>query len=567
MSKDKGKSDEMIFPMLILLGAVIVIWKLYMIFLHTLIPLVVRFYFTHYYLSIFLITSLVTLTLLGIAYGVSKLFEATKPKKVEIKKDPDLLLGYTIPGRKPVMLSVTQRTLHGTAIGTTGFGKTESGVFPMVVDDIKQGRGCLVMDGKSDRSFLNKLYAYTAKYNRTKDFRVFSLFEPAISNTYNPLIGGPAEEISERVFNSFDFENEYYEDLQRDWFAHVLRIFEKTGQKPTFLKISQSLSDPRIVRALAKRSGDEDLDFWAKAFCERPALDVRKEINGLLNKVNRFAYGQFAPQYNSDNPTISIQQAMTENLIVYFQLPAMQFADLGRSTGRILVQDLMSQIANRHKGSSDGRRFFGVYLDDFAEYLHENFVTVLNKSRSANVGIMFSHQAKGDIDALGPAVSNAIVTNTNTKIIMRSTEPDTAEYYARMIGTKKTEKTTERRRATMFSTENTGDMSVRDAEEFLFHPREIKNELRIGEGLLMTPDQPTMKVKFNMLPELTPIPVPLVEKIQPLGMDKKDLNLEDASEKKKQSAQNSRQPNAPPTKSVLSDLNSNNLQGGHDASQ
>lgn len=541
MSKDKKSSNGAALPFMILMLAFWVLSKIYRLFVDTVIPFFIRFYFEYRWPCIALVSLVATLFILKVGRGMFRFFSPNDPSETKSDVDAGLVIGHSVKGNKPLTISLHHRSLHASAIGATGQGKTEGTIIAMAVDDIKAGRGLILMDGKADRSLLTKLYAYAAKYNRAKDFRVFSLFEPEISSTYNPLLGGSAEEISERIFNSFVFENEYYSDVQRDWFTHVLRIFEKANQRPTFLKISQALSDPRIIRKLAAIGDDPDLMFWANEFCTRTAAEMRKDVSGLVVKVNRFAFGQFAAQFNSEHPSISIQQAMKENLIVYFQLPAMQFEHLGKATARIVMQDLMSQIANRHKGGG-GHRFFGVYLDDFAEYLHESFVTVLNKSRSANVGILFAHQAKGDIDALGDAVSNAINTNTNVKIIMRSNEPDTAEYYARMIGTEKSEKTTERRRRSFLSTENTGEMSVREAEEFKFHPGIIKNDLAIGEALVVLPDKGTTRVRLVLLPDLKAVEVPRVEKIQPQDINKHELGLQDLPKEKDVSKQDEKNP-------------------------
>lgn len=565
MSKDKGSSDDMMFSAAILLVICMVVTMAYRFFLYKIIPFVVRFYFYHYYSCLLILTLLTAFVLAWAAYGISRLFEGGKRKVDAHVKEPDLVIGLCAKTRKPVVLTTKDRTMHAGAMGTTGFGKSESVVIPWSVDDIKNGRGLIIMDGKCERSFLEKLYAYAAKHNRTKDVRVFSLFEPEISSTYNPLLGGSAEEIAERIFNSFEFENEFYKTVQIDCFTHLMRIFEKAGQKPTFLRISQALSDPRVILKLAEKTDDDDLKFWAKNFCGRPATDIQNEIKGLLVNINRFAFGEFAPQFNADNPSISIRQVMKENLIVYFQLPAMQFEDLGKSTGRIVIQDIMSQIANRHKGKERNHRFFSIYMDDFSEYLHANFVTVLNKSRSANVGCVFSHQALGDLQTLGDAIANAITTNTNIKVLMRTNEPDTADYLSRMIGTRTTEKTTERRRRSLLSTENTGEMSVRETEEFIYHPRVFKSELQVGEAVVATPSIPGVKVRLYHLPDLPILEIPEVEKIRPKGIDKKSLGIEDSAVSTKPDTSGRTETDSAKTGSLLANDNLTNKKGEQNA--
>lgn len=74
----------------------------------------------------------------------------------------------------------------------------------------------------------------------------------------------------------------------------------------------------------------------------------------------------------------------------------------------------------------------------------------MNKSRSANVGIVFAHQALGDITVLGDSVANSILTNANLKVFMRGNDPDSAEYFSKVIGTLTSTKFTERQSKTLF---------------------------------------------------------------------------------------------------------------------
>lgn len=99
---------------------------------------------------------------------------------------------------------------------------------------------------------------------------------------------------------------------------------------------------------------------------------------------------------------------MEEGLIIYFQLPAMKTPTLGLATGKMLLQNIQSAISSRHNEKDKSVPLFSIFLDDFTEYLTPSFVTLLNKSRSANVGVVFAHQALGDLAGLGEAVKNAI---------------------------------------------------------------------------------------------------------------------------------------------------------------
>jgi len=129
---------------------------------------------------------------------------------------PHLLINYQSfheRFRKIELINVKtqQRTMHTLTIGTTNAGKTESVILPWAIQDLERGRELVLIDGKADKSLLDKLWAYVVKHNRQADFRLFSLSNINESYLFNPLIGGSPEEVSERVFNAFEFENAYYQ--------------------------------------------------------------------------------------------------------------------------------------------------------------------------------------------------------------------------------------------------------------------------------------------------------------------------------------------------------------------
>jgi hypothetical protein len=406
-----------------------------------------------------------------------------------------------------------QRAMHTQVIGTTNAGKTESVILPWAIQDIEQGRGLILIDGKADRSLLEKLWAYTVKAGREKDFRLFSLSSIEESHQFNPLIGGTAEEITERVFNSFEFDNPYYRSLQYEVFSQVMRIFEAATVVPTFLRLHQAITRPHDLFAMARDLEDKSLKEWAEGYRDLPAMERAQRTSGLSAALSQFAFGKTATLFNTEEPGITIERALKENLIAYFQLPVLLSPFLGRASGKLILQCLQSAVANRHRGTGEAPKFFSVFLDDFSEYLYPGFVSVLNKSRSANVGVVFAHQALGDIKTMGDAIANSILTNANLKIFMRGNDPDSAEYFSKVIGTVKAIKYTERRKKGLWKEEATGDTSAREVDEFIIHPNRFKRELGVGEAVMVIPHEAGSRVvnikfrKFEDLPGQKLMPV------------------------------------------------------------
>lgn len=408
--------------------------------------------------------------------------------------------------REMVHIKPKQRAMHTQVIGTTNAGKTESVILPWAIQDIEQGRGLILIDGKSDRSLLDKLWAYTVKNKREKDFRLFSLSSLDESHQFNPLLGGSPEEVAERVFNAFEFENEYFRSVQYEVFSQALRIFSEANEVPTFLKLFEAINSPRKMKLLAQKTSDESLKSWAAYYAGLPATEVAQRTSGLTAALSHFAFGKTAALFNTEEPSVSLEKALAENQIVYFQLPVLLSPFLGKSAGKMILQCLQSAVANRHRAKDRNPKFYSVFLDDFAEYLYPGFVSILNKSRSANVGIVFAHQALGDIKTLGDAIANSILTNANLKVFMRGNDPESAEYFSKVIGTVKNIKHTSRTKRSLWKDENTGDGTAREVDEFIVHPNRFKSELGVGEAVMVIPHEAGSKainIKFRKYDDLS----------------------------------------------------------------
>ncbi|MGZ6441993.1 MAG: type IV secretory system conjugative DNA transfer family protein [Pseudobdellovibrionaceae bacterium] len=321
--------------------------------------------------------------------------------------------------------------------------------------------------------------------------------------------------MTEKIINSFNIENEYYRTVQFDVLRNVLEIFKEASVTPNFIKLRQAISDPKELLLLAEKTTNPALRYWAFDFINMNKDKRREMVSGLASNLGFFATSEVAELFNTSEPQINISEAMKKNLILYFQLPVLKSPILGKAVAKMVLQDVQGAVSERHASGASAHPFFSVYLDDFTEYLTPQFVSLLNKSRSANVGVVFAHQAIGDLEALGPEVKNQIMTNSNLKVFMRTNEPDSAEYFSKIIGTKETTKITKRQKQVLFGAEVTDDGSIREVEEFIFHPNFFKSKLGVGEAVIVLPHTRGAKsllLKFIPRPDLPHVGLPQVKK-------------------------------------------------------
>ncbi|NBU21351.1 hypothetical protein EBS43_08090 [bacterium] len=413
---------------------------------------------------------------------------------------------------KTIHLKEDFRTAHTQVIGSTNAGKTASVILPWAVQDIEKGRGLLIIDGKADQSFLNKIYSYAVRSNRQREFKVFSLANPTLSSTYNPFCEGTAEQITERFFSTLEMSDPYYESIQFAALRTILSLLIRRGEKPLPGVIRELLRDKEKLRGWLIGLNDLNLSREIQTMLQDSQEEFQKKYSGLVTALGHFSYGSTSALYNARYPEIDILEVIKRKQICYFQLPTMQFPFLGEATGKLVLQSLQSAVSEIQVNSRTSSSLFSVYLDDFNDYIYPAFASLLNKSRSAHVGVVFSHQSLGDLEKVGPDFKQIVLTNTNIKVIMRSNDPDSAEYFASLIGTKEGEKTTQRRSRTILGSQETGEQSVRVTEEFKFHPNLFKSELGRGEGIVVIPHPQGTEVKrvaFTTVPDLPVISLPI----------------------------------------------------------
>lgn len=430
------------------------------------------------------------------------------------KFDKAIYLGRS-QEREDLYLTTDLRTRHTQVIGTTSSGKSESVILPWAIQDIQNRGGLIIIDGKADKSFLDKIYAYTVAAGRASDFRLFSLSNPKQSCSFNPLAVGTVQEVTERVFSSFQFDNEYFESVQFRIFRDVIALIKEQDIVPTFAHIQHLLTSKETLAKWIEASRNELLNQSLAGFNNLAPREKDEKVSGLVSKISHFCADEVATLFNASEPHIDLGHALKHGWICYFQLPTMYYQFLGASTGKLVLQCLQNAVAKRHNETIQSVGFISVFLDDFQDYIYEGFEALLNKSRSANIGMVFSHQALGDLDKVSPAFRNVVTTNTNIKIVMRNNDPETAEFFANSFGTKTSSKETERVSRNLLGRSNTGELSVRAVEEYLFHPNVIKSELATGEAIVSIPyfeGVQTQRVKFTPFPDQMPLPLPNIPK-------------------------------------------------------
>lgn len=390
------------------------------------------------------------------------------------------------PFKKKLYLTDNNRSLNVQISGTTGSGKSESVIFPLLWQDICQGKGAIIIDSKGDMNFFNKIHTYHKKYNTKHNQKIWlvNLSNDRFSNTYNPIFRGRAIEIKDRIMGSIDWSEIYYKTRANSTLLLLLQAIESIGKKIAFRDLYNLYTKKEALEELTKMVNDKFLKGELESKMVADFKNVRKECAGLIDNLYIMSYGGFDNIVNTYSPEVDLLKAYQNNDIIYFILPTNLLDETARSFGRMLLMDLKS-TAGYISGNPDiEKRFYPVFVDE-PEFLTEPFVTWLNKTRSTGMCIHIAHQSLGDLERVNQHFVKQVIDNTNLKIIFRANDSDTAENYSKMLGTFKTVKKTERVNKSLLAASEGEFDSEREVDEFYVSPNVIKNDMKTGQALVI----------------------------------------------------------------------------------
>jgi len=393
-------------------------------------------------------------------------------------------LGSNLQTKEPLYLTDAMRQMHTHCVGSTGVGKTESVMLPLLRHDIENGKGAIVIDAKGDLELLAKIRHYVKKAER-KDFYYFSLTYPEISCTYNPLLRGSASELKDKLVSATEWREEFYKKKAEEALLTLLRPMVELGRKVKFRDLYYLMTDSGNLRTFKDTVGEGPM-YHDLQVMENHFGDNHKFLSGIIADLGLITKSEFGPLVDVDESQIDLRRAYINNEIVYFSLSTQAYEETAKRFGRLVLQDIKT-VSNeiQTKMSGDKRHFFSVFIDEFASFTYESFLELLNKGRGAGLAITLLHQSLGDLATKRTTYQQQILENTNIKIIMRQDDPYSIEKFAKIGGAKRTMVSTYQTEERVLGTGLTGVGSLREGQTFRIDP-DLVRKLGRGEAIVVS---------------------------------------------------------------------------------
>ena len=511
----EAKEKETVALLIAVVGAIVSIWfyrngtRFY------------RTYFEEIYLAGLGIVSLISAATL---YKFTKFNRATLDRFRKLlpfaASKNGVFTGRTTDGVR-IFIPDEKRTGHVQIIGSTGRGKTESVILPWIVRDLRKGKSAVLIDGKGDSELKDLVQAHAIDIRTVPSVRVITLdlSDPKRSHRTNPLRYGSPTEITDRLFRSLVFQDQFYKQVQYRECLSVVELLHAEGSEVTIAGIYELLTNRVRRMEKMKITPNEALKTQLTRSLSVSEKEREERTLGLISQIEPLTKGELGEILNSkidsnlanedgESLDFSLSEVFTgdssRQAVVIISIPTLKFQESGRILGKILLQEIAWSVG--HRSSTKGRNdMIPVFLDEFSAFVYDGFIDILNKARSANVPLHLSQQSLGDFEAISPAFAKSVNTNTNVKVLLGLNDPESADFFARHLGTTTTEKVTERGTESggllRNKRERSGDVSIREVESYKIHPNRLKN-FSEGRGVLHFPSGNgffTEEVQFERL--------------------------------------------------------------------
>lgn len=390
---------------------------------------------------------------------------------------------------------LTDRNLnyHTQIIGGSGAGKTNL-LKVMLEDRIVKGHAIIFFDFKGEVDLIDWMAGATEYYGRRDDLAMISMADPKTSYAYNPISLGTETEISSQIMNAFTWSESFYKNSAENALLIILKAlcYQRDMTHKTFHlgDLYKFLTDPSfrmdIVSAVSQLNYPDMFRADLKRICEELSTNKKENYLSLITQISKIlnsSAGEIVAHKIGTDAEFNLREAMSSGKITYFMMNNLKLKETAAIMGKMILQDLMKTVGNIYDDRTYQRNPVALIIDEFASFATPDFGEFIEKARGAGISIVVTYQSRKSLDHIEQSLALKMNENTANKVVFQVQDSEDVEWFCSLLGTKKTTKETHQAEDGLFGDTKTGMKSVREVEEYVIHPNEIK-KLKRGQALL-----------------------------------------------------------------------------------
>ncbi|WP_308150250.1 type IV secretion system DNA-binding domain-containing protein [Spiroplasma sp. AdecLV25b] len=373
-----------------------------------------------------------------------------KERKNQILEFSKIGIQNLINLNKKVGLVRSKLNQHTLLIGATGSGKTTTALSIINQLVYKLNQTVIIIDGKGDIDLINKI--------KSIDKNAF-IWTIGGKDEYNPFASKSHIVLADKIMSLFDFSEPHYQAMAHNYLLILIETLMTKKIKINLSNIIKHFPSTELKQLIDKTNPK----YIFVTECKQA------EVNGLLNRLS-----VYAEQLNN---SVGLKNDLTKisknHKVILFSLNSLDYPRLASNMGKLLIQDLKEFASIKPRS-----KHINLVLDEFNVFASDSIINLINKTRSFNYQCFLCFQTINDLKTDNRDLTDTIFGNTANIIAHNVKDPNSAEYLAKVFGTKTSQKITKQYDN---KSKSNSKGSIREVEEYIVHPNDLK-KLKVGQA-------------------------------------------------------------------------------------
>ncbi|HOC96417.1 MAG TPA: type IV secretion system DNA-binding domain-containing protein, partial [bacterium] len=286
--------------------------------------------------------------------------------------------------RKKFGIKRDDRRRHVYIIGKSGSGKSVL-LENMIMQDIKNGNGCCIMDPHGDLA--EKIINFIPD-DRINDVVYFNPSDIEYPIAFNILEGAKTDSSKNLVASGLiGIFKKMWADSWGPRLEYILRntiLSLMYDENSTLLGINKMLIDKEYRKSILEKVEDPIIKaFWLQEYEAYPAKELSMIISPIQNKVGQFLSNSLVRNILGQvKSTIDLRDIMDNKKILLVNLAKGRIGEDNSSLiGSMLVTKIYLAAMSRVDVPEEERNDFYLYVDEFQNFATESFADILSEAR------------------------------------------------------------------------------------------------------------------------------------------------------------------------------------------
>ncbi|HEM55907.1 MAG TPA: hypothetical protein ENO30_03995, partial [Thermodesulfobium narugense] len=376
--------------------------------------------------------------------------------KEKIKKTDGVVIGRGIKlypqegnfnSEVEIILKDKYRNRNTAFIGTVGTGKTKT-MLNVAGYDIMKGDNVIIIDPKGSGDVFNYVVQMCALADRLEDFIYINPLFPEISGKINPLAYYSFPDVViNTIVNAVKAKDEFFVNIAREIVTVIVyslvEIDKHIGVESefNFRKINEYVSRDKLAELSEQLSLIETEEAVhlraqiAKIMATPPEYfsKVASTLRVLLTVLTTGRVGSVVGSSLENDFMYRIMHG--KGVVMLVETGSMLSKYTASVISRMVLSNLTTFAGQYYAERKKFPRPVKVHVDEFYTALFDGIENLFDKGREVGISMNVYFQSVSQLYAELPKEKADIVMDTiNNYVLFRVKSPETAEYFAQMIG-------------------------------------------------------------------------------------------------------------------------------------